>query len=397
MTKRERARNPPGGPAGAPADPGAGPNRRGLGATPDRAVAVPAGEPRSPARQGSLSRPRQFPAGQGASVRRAAAEPRPERMSLEGEGAVLEKGIVYVAPLIERLALAGRRLRRRQSEKLDRPARHFHPPDRRRLRRVRRRAGRLSWAALGWRFRRAAFQRARARGHAAQPVAPARRRGAARARRRGSARPARGLAAGRRRRSRCATGSSSMSGSPASLAKSSATARSRTATSSTSTGRRLSRRRISGSRFARATDRRLILDPEDFYILASREKMQIPADLAAEMAPIDPAIGEFRVHYAGFFDPGFGQGADGRPARPRGARGALPRRAVPARGRPAGRPARVRGAGRRHGRALRRRRDVELPAPGAEAVEAFSRIEQALTLARHPRLTSLSQAGASRA
>jgi dCTP deaminase len=60
-------------------------------------------------------------------------------------------------------------------------------------------------------------------------------------------------------------------------------------------------------------DKRLILDPEEFYILASREKMQIPSDLAAEMAPIDPAIGEFRVHYAGFFDPGFGQGADGRP------------------------------------------------------------------------------------
>jgi dCTP deaminase len=64
--------------------------------------------------------------------------------------------------------------------------------------------------------------------------------------------------------------------------------------------------------YARA-DGRLILDPEQFYILASREKMQIPADLAAEMAPIDPAIGEFRVHYAGFFDPGFGQGSDGRP------------------------------------------------------------------------------------
>jgi dCTP deaminase len=60
-------------------------------------------------------------------------------------------------------------------------------------------------------------------------------------------------------------------------------------------------------------DRRLILDPEEFYILASREKVQIPADLAAEMAPIDPAIGEFRVHYAGFFDPGFGQGPDGAP------------------------------------------------------------------------------------
>ncbi len=61
-------------------------------------------------------------------------------------------------------------------------------------------------------------------------------------------------------------------------------------------------------------DGRLILDPDEFYILASREKMQIPSDLAAEMAPIDPAIGEFRVHYAGFFDPGFGQGEDGTPS-----------------------------------------------------------------------------------
>jgi dCTP deaminase len=61
-------------------------------------------------------------------------------------------------------------------------------------------------------------------------------------------------------------------------------------------------------------DRRLILDPDQFYILASREKVQIPPDLAAEMAPIDPAFGEFRVHYAGFFDPGFGQGNDGRPS-----------------------------------------------------------------------------------
>ena len=61
-------------------------------------------------------------------------------------------------------------------------------------------------------------------------------------------------------------------------------------------------------------DRRLVLDPDEFYILASRERMQIPSGLAAEMAPIDPAIGEFRVHYAGFFDPGFGQGPAGRPA-----------------------------------------------------------------------------------
>ena len=60
-------------------------------------------------------------------------------------------------------------------------------------------------------------------------------------------------------------------------------------------------------------DARLILDPDEFYILASRERMQIPADLAAEMAPIDPAIGEFRVHYAGFFDPGFGLSASRKP------------------------------------------------------------------------------------
>jgi dCTP deaminase len=60
-------------------------------------------------------------------------------------------------------------------------------------------------------------------------------------------------------------------------------------------------------------DRRLILDPHQFYILASRERVRIPADLAAEMVPIDPMMGEFRVHYAGFFDPGFGATPDGRP------------------------------------------------------------------------------------
>ncbi|WP_026606198.1 2'-deoxycytidine 5'-triphosphate deaminase [Methylocapsa acidiphila] len=60
-------------------------------------------------------------------------------------------------------------------------------------------------------------------------------------------------------------------------------------------------------------DKGLILDPGEFYILASRERLQIPRDLAAEMVPIDPAMGEFRVHYAGFFDPGFGATADHRP------------------------------------------------------------------------------------
>jgi len=50
----------------------------------------------------------------------------------------------------------------------------------------------------------------------------------------------------------------------------------------------------------------LLLDPGEFYILASRESVEIPVLQAAEMTPIDPAVGEFRVHYAGFFDPGFG-------------------------------------------------------------------------------------------
>lgn len=53
----------------------------------------------------------------------------------------------------------------------------------------------------------------------------------------------------------------------------------------------------------------LILDPEEFYILASRETVAIPPDCAAEMVAYDPLVGEFRVHYAGFFDPAFGHDA----------------------------------------------------------------------------------------
>ena len=54
------------------------------------------------------------------------------------------------------------------------------------------------------------------------------------------------------------------------------------------------------------TDGRIILDPGAFYILVSREAVTIPPDYAAEMAPYLAMVGEFRVHYAGFFDPGFG-------------------------------------------------------------------------------------------
>lgn len=64
---------------------------------------------------------------------------------------------------------------------------------------------------------------------------------------------------------------------------------------------------------------RLILDPGAFYILASREAVHVPPSTAAEMVPYSALVGEFRVHYAGFFDPGFGHAAVGG----RGARGVL--------------------------------------------------------------------------
>ena len=56
---------------------------------------------------------------------------------------------------------------------------------------------------------------------------------------------------------------------------------------------------------------RLILDPNQFYILASKEAVHIPPTHAAEMMPFNPLVGEFRVHYAGFMDPGFGHAAAG--------------------------------------------------------------------------------------
>jgi dCTP deaminase len=55
----------------------------------------------------------------------------------------------------------------------------------------------------------------------------------------------------------------------------------------------------------------LLLEPEEFYILASKERIRVPPDYAAEMVAYEAACGELRTHYAGFFDPGFGYGADG--------------------------------------------------------------------------------------
>jgi dCTP deaminase len=68
-----------------------------------------------------------------------------------------------------------------------------------------------------------------------------------------------------------------------------------------------------------ARNGRIILDPGAFYILVSREAVHVPPDYAAEMAPYLAMVGEFRVHYAGFFDPGFGHAAAGGT----GARGVL--------------------------------------------------------------------------
>ena len=56
----------------------------------------------------------------------------------------------------------------------------------------------------------------------------------------------------------------------------------------------------------------IILNPDDFYILATREAITVPPGHAAEMVAYDTLVGEFRVHYAGFFDPGFGYDPEGR-------------------------------------------------------------------------------------
>ena len=63
--------------------------------------------------------------------------------------------------------------------------------------------------------------------------------------------------------------------------------------------------------YARDVKGGLVLNPGDFYLLASKERVGVPPDYAAEMESYDPSIGEFTVHYAGFFDPGFGFGESG--------------------------------------------------------------------------------------
>jgi dCTP deaminase len=56
----------------------------------------------------------------------------------------------------------------------------------------------------------------------------------------------------------------------------------------------------------RSERRSIVLTPGEFYILTSKQKVTVPPHMAAEMVPFDTSVGEFRMHYAGFFDPGFG-------------------------------------------------------------------------------------------
>ncbi len=122
-----------------------------------------------------------------------------------------------------------------------------------------------------------------------------------------------------------------------------------------------------------ARDRRIILDPGAFYILVSREAVHVPPDYAAEMAPYLAMVGEFRVHYAGFFDPGFGHaGAGGS-----GSRGVLEVRCHEApfaldHGQVVGRLVYEKMT-ERPAYPLRPRHGLELPGPGPEALEAFPR------------------------
>ena len=117
--------------------------------------------------------------------------------------------------------------------------------------------------------------------------------------------------------------------------------------------------------------KRLILDPDQFYILASKEAVHVPPTQAAEMVPFNPLVGEFRVHYAGFFDPGFGHAEAGGT----GSKAVLEVRShnVPfvLEDGQIDRPPGVRAAHRHAGAALRPRPCLALPGAGPQALQAF--------------------------
>jgi len=115
-----------------------------------------------------------------------------------------------------------------------------------------------------------------------------------------------------------------------------------------------------------SANKNLILEPGDFYILASRERVRVPPDYAAEMVPFDPADGEFRIHYAGFFDPGFGYGSSGNQGHPRRTRSSRPRGSLPHRTRPTGGPPELHAPAIPPQQDLRHKHRIVLPASGAD-------------------------------
>jgi hypothetical protein len=117
----------------------------------------------------------------------------------------------------------------------------------------------------------------------------------------------------------------------------------------------------------------MVLDPDEFYILVSRERVAIPPDHAAEMVPFNPLVGEFRVHYAGFSDPGFGY-EPGKPPSARGPESVLPRSSLYPGAWADHRAADLRTVNRSAARRLLRRAWLQLSEPRLEALQALSRL-----------------------
>ena len=256
-----------------------------------------------------------FLPGPGTAVAQRIAELKLHEFSL-ADGAVLETGCVYIVPLIERLALpadiaaasnpkssTGRldvftRVIADETRGFDRVAPGYHGPlyaeiSPKTFPVLVREGSRLSQIRL--------------------------RRGDARARRRSAARAACARTAGRSRRSgdgRRHRGQRRPSGTPTARQPEMAAGivgyRAKRHTAVIEVERRAAYEVADfWEPIAARADKSLILDPDEFYILASNEAVQVPPDYAAEMVPFDPLVGEFRVHYAGFFDPGFGYAGAG--------------------------------------------------------------------------------------
>ena len=138
---------------------------------------------------------------------------------------------------------------------------------------------------------------------------------------------------------------------------------------------------ISGSR-SRAPDRTLVLDPDEFYILASREAVHVPPDYAAEMMPFDPLGRRISRALCGLLRSRLRPCGGGRPWQPRRARGALARRALHPRRRANGGAPRLRAPLGKAEDPLRDRSRLALPGARPEAVEAFPGSRDAARVAR---------------